>query len=864
MTDPPTLTNSSPVAGPPAGSHIFTPDNTPETAHQNTLYVALPPEKAALFLAAIVESSQDSIVTVDFGGIVTSWNRSAEQLYGYSAKEAIGQPLGALVLPHNLQEVLSNIDEIKHSHRVETFDSVRVNKDEHELILEVVMSPVKDEEGQVIGVSTMARDATQRKRAEEDLRESEAKLAIELADTQQLQSISSLLIEEENIDALYEQILESAIALMHSDAGSLQVLDSERNELRLLAWKGFHPEAAAFWEKVSTKTGSTCGGALHRGKRLIIADIKTSDFAAGSESRKYYELSGIAAVQSTPLVSRDGHIVGMVSTHWHAPHTPGERELKMLDVLARQTADLIDRRRSQEALRQSEARWRLLIEGAQEFAIFMLSLDNTILTWNSGAQRITGFTEEEAIGQSGAIIFTPEDRAANVPEQEKQTARRQGHANDERWHLRRTGERFWANGVMMAMCDEAGCVQGFVKIFRDATPQKLAEQELIASETRFRTLSDVVPQLIWTNTAQGEANYFNGRWYDYSGLSYEESYGLGWQVMVHPDDAPASVKNWHQSLARGEVFETEYRLRRADGTYGWHIGRNVPLLNSEGKVLGWFGSATDIDELKQAQEALRHAHDQLEERVQERTRELKHINQAREQLLERLVNVQEEERHRISRELHDVLGQELTALLMGLQLFPDNPEPTPVLPPGVPSYPQQVTKLRDAAKGLIEQVQRLAWEMRPAELDTLGLPAALNEYVEEWSAQYGIKAVFVHNFPEDTLSTTGPLEVALYRVTQEALTNVYRHAQATAVSVILDRDKTSLRAIVEDDGKGFDTDKDEHGQERTTAQRLGLLGMEERMELVGGTLTIESQPGKGTTVYARAPMPAPVPLIPLD
>ncbi|HEY0074428.1 MAG TPA: PAS domain S-box protein, partial [Abditibacteriaceae bacterium] len=474
---------------------------------------------------------------------------------------------------------------------------------------------------------------------------------------------------------------------------------------------------------------------------------------------------------------------------------------------------------------------------------------------------ITGFTAEEAIGQSGEIIFRPEDRAAGEPKKEIQTATKQGRAIDERWHLRQSGERFWASGALMAMCDEAGNLQGFIKIFRDATEQKLAAQELKTSETRFRTLSDAIPQLAWTNNAQGEADYFNRRWHDYSGLSYEESYGLGWQRIVHPDDAPASVARWEQAQAEGEVFDTEYRLRRADGTYRWNIGRNVPLRNEAGEVVAWFGTATDIEELKQAQEAIWQAHDELEQRVQERTAQLKHTSQAREQLMERLVNVQEEERHRISRELHDVLGQELTALLMRLQVLPEWPQPEALQPErrrsSYPSYPQQVENLRGSVKGLIELVQRLAWEMRPAELDNLGLPKALEQYVEEWRSQYDTRAAFVHNYPKDTLNTTnitGPMEIAIYRVVQEALTNVQRHAQAQNVSVILEKSQSTLTAIVEDDGQGFDTEKDEQGNERPASHRLGLLGMQERMEIVGGTLTIESRPGQGTTVYARVPL----------
>jgi signal transduction histidine kinase len=197
-----------------------------------------------------------------------------------------------------------------------------------------------------------------------------------------------------------------------------------------------------------------------------------------------------------------------------------------------------------------------------------------------------------------------------------------------------------------------------------------------------------------------------------------------------------------------------------------------------------------------------------------------------------------------------MLGQQLTALLMGLQTLPKSPESSP----GSPSYPEHVEKLRSLTRELIQQTQRLAWEVRPATLDNLGLRAALRQFVEEWSEQYGTTAHIVESNTEEMERLPEQVETALYRVVQEALTNVQRHAGASQVSVLLEKSTDMIAAIIEDNGKGFDIEKDEQGQERSTAERLGLLGMAERMELVGGTLTIESSPGKGTTVYARVPV----------
>lgn len=203
---------------------------------------------------------------------------------------------------------------------------------------------------------TIARQlavAIERRRAEEYLRASEQRLRTELADTLLLQRISAELIDQEDVRALYEKIIDAAMAVMHSACASMQMLFPERGtggELQLLAFRGFHPQAAAFWEWVRADSESTCGAALRSGERVVVTDVSRCDFMAGSADLETYLRTGIRAVQSTPLFSRSGKLVGMISTHWREPHSPSERDLRLLDILARQAADLIERRRANDEL----------------------------------------------------------------------------------------------------------------------------------------------------------------------------------------------------------------------------------------------------------------------------------------------------------------------------------------------------------------------------------------------------------------------------------------------------------------------------------------------------------------------------------
>ena len=142
------------------------------------------------------------------------------------------------------------------------------------------------------------------------------------------------------------RLLKEAAMLMRSDAASLQVLDVERNELLLLGWKGFHPDSAAHWQRVAVGRESTCGAALMECRRVVVADVKNPAYGLTQEGIADYELSGLVAVQSTPLVSRDGRVLGMMSTHWRRFHQPADRDLAEFDVLARQAADALESMRT--------------------------------------------------------------------------------------------------------------------------------------------------------------------------------------------------------------------------------------------------------------------------------------------------------------------------------------------------------------------------------------------------------------------------------------------------------------------------------------------------------------------------------------
>jgi two-component system CheB/CheR fusion protein len=274
----------------------------------------------------------------------------------------------------------------------------------------------------------------------------------------------------------------------------------------------------------------------------------------------------------------------------------------------------------------------------------------------------------------------------------------------------------------------------------------------------------------------------------------------------------------------------------------------------------------DITELKRAATVLQEAHTALERRVKERTSELAIVNatlqaeianhqrseEVRQNLLQQLVTAQEEERRRVARELHDQLGQDLAGLILGLKALQDA-----VIQDAVVA--DRVRQLQALATQIGQEVRTLAVQLRPAVLDDLGLTIALSNYVEQWSARTQIAADLHSTGLDSPEYTRLPLAVesTLYRLVQESLTNILKHAEAQQVSIILARSAEEVRLIVEDDGVGFDIAS---MRARPPAQqRLGLVGMDERVAQLGGKLLIESTPGTGTAVFVTLPLAAAAP-----
>jgi two-component system CheB/CheR fusion protein len=401
--------------------------------------------------------------------------------------------------------------------------------------------------------------------------------------------------------------------------------------------------------------------------------------------------------------------------------------------MAGATIDITARKETEERLRASEERLRLVVESVEDYAIFTTDTAGRIETWNAGARRTFGYTEAEATGRHTEIIFTPEDRERGAPEEEMRRAERDGRAADERWHLSKGGVRFYVSGVLVPLRDGGGVLTGYAKIARDLTERKQLEDAL-----------------------------------------------------------------------RGAHNELEARVE----------GRTAELQELTGKLLAEVKERTAVE------------------------------GQVRE-LLRCLVNIQENERRRIARELHDQLGQQMTALRLKLDNVNARGE-------GSGRLLERVKQAQALAAEIDSAVDFLAWEMRPASLDELGVEAALQNFVHEWSKHFNVEADF-HSSGFDGARLQSEVETNLYRILQEALQNVHKHAGADRVDVLLERRGDAAVLIVEDNGEGYDPGREVAAD---SGKGMGVVNMRERAALVGGSLEIESAPGEGTTLFVRVPFRA--------
>ena len=239
--------------------------------------------------------------------------------------------------------------------------------------------------------------------------------------------------------------------------------------------------------------------------------------------------------------------------------------------------------------------------GTLDHAVILIDAAGLIRGWSDAAAALFAWPRDEIIGVDYAALFTEEDRGAGVARQELAQADQQGCVDDFRWHVRRDGSRFWATGMILAcLSGEARC---FVKVIRNRTDQKRAQELLGRSEAQLRLLAETIPQLVWRSRANGDWDWVSPQWTLFTGQTQAASLRHGWLETIHPADRDETEEVWRVATSAGKEFVVEHRLRRADGGYCWFKTRAVPVHGADGDQdrVHWFGTSTDIGQIRESQ-----------------------------------------------------------------------------------------------------------------------------------------------------------------------------------------------------------------------------------------------------------------------
>ena len=517
------------------------------------------------------------------------------------------------------------------------------------------------------------------------------------------------------------------------------------------------------------------------------------------------------------------------------------------------TLDVTDRTQAAEALLQSQKD----LERAQQvgqIGSWRIDIRHNVLIWSDENHRIFGvppgipMTYETFLG-----VVHPDDR--NYVDTRWKAALA-GEPYDIEHRILADGRVKWVREKAFLEYDEEGTLKGGFGITQDITARKRTEEALRESEVRFRQMAESLPQLVWTCAADGPCDYLSPQWQRYTGKYGAEQLGYGWMEQLHPDDRERVIAQWRSTAARGENFEIAFRIRRHDGTYRWFRTLAVPLRDEAGRIVKWFGSNTDIDDIMRTEEMLHqrtHELEQLsltlEQRVLERTEELNVLNQELQQshvrlqrLSKDLLEAQEMERKKVAWELHDSIGSSLTAIKFRIEnaLRESGSQAMAALEKVVP-----------VVQTAVMEAKRIQMNLRPSMLDDLGIVATTRWFFNQFRETYPEIQLEQHiKIEEDDVPNS--LKTVIFRIFQEGLNNAARHSKSPAVSLYLWQSNRTLKLLIRDRGEGFDLTE---VLSRTSHSRgLGLESMRERAELSGGRFVIATRQGKGTVIRVSWPI----------
>lgn len=753
-------------------------------------------ERDAQHLAAIVRSSPDAILSQNLDGAITSWNVAAEQMLGYPALEVVGQPIDRLLFPERQGPQLDMLRRIREGAAVERQETTWRRKDGQPIDVLLSGSPLRDQAGKISGLSIIAHDITALKQAMAQLSEQDARLSLVVSATK---------------TGVWDWDLRTNG--MYYSPYWKESLGYAPDELT---------DSPVEWETRLHPDDRERAFALVRA--FLDGEIPTYTL----DHRLRHRDGSYRCIRTQALLRRDEQGVPIRMTGSHV--------------------DITEQKQAEHALRQSEERFRRYFELGL-IGMAMTSLDKHWIEFNDQLCTIFGYSREELRQLTWADLTFPADLEVDVAQFQRVLEGTINAYSIEKRFVHKSGTLIYAVISANAVRREDGSIEYFVALVHDITQWRRTEAWLKQSEITLQTFFDSSPIMMGVVQVLTEDILHlsdNRATAEFFGLAPQDLRG---RTARQLGASQAVVELWLShyrrcaQTGRPVHFEYEHGIQRGTVQEMRALAVTVAFLGIGPDGLARCSYvAEDVTERRRTETLLRQAHGLLERRVLERTGELANATQRARTLAQRLYDVQEAERRRVAQDLHDEIGQALTVLKMNLQQV-ERERVGPTTGVGL----RESIGISDQ---LLARVRDLALDLRPSLLDDLGLVPALRWYVTRQAERMGWDLEVV--LPEEPPALTAPRSIACFRVVQEALTNVARHAVAHRVAVKLTVEAERIRVVVQDDGCGFDLEAN-----RALAYQgrsLGLIGMEERISLVGGTLTVESVVRQGTTVEFSMPV----------
>ena len=748
-------------------------------------------ERALQRQARLIELSFDAILAWRQPGGIEFWNKGATTLYGFDASEALGKVTRDLLRtrhPRPWTEIETELRE----HGFWEGELRHITKTGDEVFVVSRYQRVPDD-GEGMLILQTNRDVTGRKRAQAELDKAQQQLESDLRNMTLLHEVSMRFVQQDDLHGLLDQILDAAIGVMGADKGSIQLLDEDGCTLRLTAQRGLPNDFLDFFDRVR-EGEAACGTVLKTRERVTVEDVAASPSLVGAQALQIMLSAGCRAVQSTPLLTRYGRLVGILSTYKGTPCRFSDRDLRLLDLLARQAADFIERFQSDARLDQSRQQLQGILKSAMD-AIISTDAQQRIILFNTAAENVFRCRASDALGTS-LERFIPQRFRAQVIQQMRRFGQT-GGANRKLgrlgtlYGLRADGEEFQIEASISQI--HLGGEHIYTVILRDIT-DRIREEEILRRQVELLHLShDAI--FAWSED-EGIQFWSKGAAQLY-GYTSNEVLGIAPRLVFKHAAMPWSdmeAELHERGLWEGELHRTT------------KAGRPV-IVSSRLQLVSGSGAATVIFE--------------TDRDITERRR-----------LEQEVLEILGAEQRRIGQDLHDGLCQHLTgtefrAAVVAEQLAT------------VPEAQREIAKIGELIREGARQARMLSRGLSPVSLEAEGLMVALKELTESSGDLFGNSCRFQCTTPVAVPDNV--VATHLYRIAQEAISNAARHGRAKSIVVALDRTIDGTQLSIRDDGSGF----------RVSPSRAGGMGlhiMRYRAELIGATLTIDLGKGSGARV----------------